>query len=109
MSRASRRHPFETRLFLQPIRNPVFSSKPGFYHRLGSCIGPTRCWPRRAQKPVFSEENGLAHGSKLVLGGIPRRTLRNSSETALRFLHHWMTATYCARYHLLTPWNGRRN
>ena len=39
---------------------------------------------------------------------MPRRSLRNSSVTRLMLWPHWKIATYCARYHLLTPRNGRR-
>ena len=43
------------------------------------------------------------HGAESVLGGIPSRTLRNSSVTVLMLYPHWKTASYWARYHLLTP------
>ena len=33
---------------------------------------------------VFDKRNGLAHVANLVLGAIPKRTLRNSSETSFR-------------------------
>src|SRR5262245_35788279 len=50
----------------------------------------------------------MAHEAELVLGLIPRRALKSSSVTRLMLWPHWNTATYCARYHLLTPRNSRR-
>src|SRR5512135_1688622 len=52
---------------------------------------------------IWEDNPALAHGAETVLGLMPRRALKKSSVARFRLWPHWNTATYCARYHLLTP------
>src|SRR3954469_5642093 len=50
----------------------------------------------------------MAHVTNLVVLVQPRSTRRNSSATVLRLCAHSKMITYCSKYTLFTPRNGRR-